>query len=215
VAVLLSSAPAESRGARLSRAEQRFVDVLLALSAFHWGLRALVRPEGLTTVSLTLVGLDLTAGLLFLFRRPANQHASLRDTLLCLGSVVLGGWALALAPDYAAWPPAAAWLFAAAGGMAVLSLSWLGRSFAVLPSLREVVVRGPYRWVRHPAYAAESLMVVASVLAGPTLPAALIGSLAIALVVVRIFVEERFLGQTETYRQYQARVAHRLVPGVW
>lgn len=166
-------------------------------------------------MSLTLVGLDLTAGLLFLFRRPPEKNAGLRDTLLCLGSVILGGWALALAPAYDTWPAPASWLFAAAGVTAIVSLVGLGRSFAVLPSLRSVVDRGPYRVVRHPAYAAESLMVLASILARPTVEASLVAVVAIALVVVRIRVEERFLGESPAYRAYRSRVRYRLLPGIW
>lgn len=191
------------------------MDILLALSAFHWGTRAWLRPEGHTAVSVTLVALDLTAGLLFLFRRPPEKNAGMRDTLLCLGSVILGGWALALAPAYDTWPVFATWLFAGAGGMAILSLVGLGRSFAVLPSLRRVVDRGPYRLVRHPAYAAESLMVIASVLARPSLAAGAVALFAVTLVVVRIRIEERFLGENSDYRTYREQVRYRLVPGLW
>lgn len=166
-------------------------------------------------MSVTLVALDLTAGLLFLFRSQPQKNAAMRDTLLCLGSVVLGGWALALAPAYDTWPAFAAWLFAGAGVMAILSLVGLGRSFAVLPSLRQVVDRGPYRLVRHPAYAAESLMVIASVLAHPSVAAAAVALIAVALVVTRIRIEERFLGETSDYRAYRDRVRYRLVPGIW
>ena len=36
-------------------------------------------------------------------------------------------------------------------------LAWLGRSFAVMPQARRLVVEGPYRLVRHPLYVTEEI----------------------------------------------------------
>ena len=45
--------------------------------------------------------------------------------------------------------------------------------------------------------------------------ALLLGAAAVALVVLRIKVEERLLGADPSYVAYAARVRFRLVPGVW
>ena len=75
---------------------------------------------------------------------------------------------------------------------------------------------GPYRWVRHPGYAATLLAFIA-------LPAFLGSSWALfpAAVVVaagiaRTALEDQFLlDRLDGYREYAARVRYRLVPGVW
>lgn len=90
---------------------------------------------------------------------------------------------------------------------------------------RGIVARGPYAWVRHPAYAAKnmawwigSLPLVAasfsqSTVAGVTAVASVMGwSL---LYVLRAVTEEDHLRSVDSeYAAYAARVRHRFIPGV-
>ena len=198
-----------------SRREQRVVDLLLAATAVHWAVQTAVGPGGTSLVGLTMVALDLTAAALFARRAPAAAEAPPRDIALCFGSIVAGGLALKLAPPYAAWPLWAAAPFAVAGLSAMAALWRLGRSFAVFPSRRALVDRGPYRLVRHPIYLAEATMVVVSGLAAGTPEAVGVVVAAMVLLVVRIRVEERFLLRESAYDGYAARVRWRLVPGLW
>ncbi len=79
-----------------------------------------------------------------------------------------------------------------------------------------VVTDGPYRWVRHPAYAAILLgFPAASLMLGswwslvPLIPVT-------ALILRRTVVEDRFLQQhLDGYAEYARRVRSRLIPGVW
>ncbi|MCP3960250.1 MAG: hypothetical protein GY719_20600 [bacterium] len=91
----------------------------------------------------------------------------------------------------------------------------LGRSFAILPALRGVVVRGSYRLVRHPAYAGELLMIAGCVVARPVAGSVAALLLAVPLVALRIRAEEELLMSRERYRSYAEQVRWRLVPGVW
>jgi protein-S-isoprenylcysteine O-methyltransferase Ste14 len=81
---------------------------------------------------------------------------------------------------------------------------------------QHVVTSGPYRYVRHPGYAAFILGWICSALIlgswGSLLP-----SLAFsALLVRRTAVEDRFLqAELEGYAQYARKVRYRLVPGLW
>jgi protein-S-isoprenylcysteine O-methyltransferase Ste14 len=93
-------------------------------------------------------------------------------------------------------------------------LGWLGRSFAIFPASRAIVVRGPYRLIRHPAYAGEGVMVAACALAGSWWTSALI-PIAVAVLVVRIQREELILGADPAYQQYAKAVRWRLLPGIW
>lgn len=79
-----------------------------------------------------------------------------------------------------------------------------------------VVSSGPYRWVRHPGYAAALITYLPiAILLDSTwafVPAALI----VVVLIVRTRLEDQFLqANLDGYREYAARVRHRLLPGVW
>jgi protein-S-isoprenylcysteine O-methyltransferase Ste14 len=101
------------------------------------------------------------------------------------------------------------------GAIAAGSLLHLRRSFAVLPSVRRLVVSGPYRVLRHPLYLGESLFLVGLVLLGFSWPSIAGLSAALLLLRWRIGIEERKLAPVPGFKDYTARVRWRLVPGVW
>jgi protein-S-isoprenylcysteine O-methyltransferase Ste14 len=119
------------------------------------------------------------------------------------------------------WPVAA--------GMAVMWLgltvrTWaivvLGRSFRTTVEIdadQPVVERGPYRWVRHPAYTGVLLLAAGYGLALGNWPSLLI-TLAVPAVAMlrRIGVEEAALVETlgQPYQIYRTHTK-RLVPGLW
>jgi protein-S-isoprenylcysteine O-methyltransferase Ste14 len=79
-----------------------------------------------------------------------------------------------------------------------------------------VVDDGPYRYVRHPGYAAtipaNPAMALLLASAWALIPAALV----VALLVLRTALEDRTLqADLPGYREYAARVRYRLLPGVW
>ncbi len=77
-----------------------------------------------------------------------------------------------------------------------------------------MVSRGPYRFLRHPAYAFELMMLVAALSPGGALAWA-VGGLAAALQVGRVLAEERVLRADPDYRAYARTVRYRLLPGVF
>jgi len=200
------------------------LDWAFGSSAIGWAVRGVVVGQAASPEGATIALLNLVAGVLFLRRRAPSKVAPLRDCALCLGSVLISGVALKVAPPVGTWPLAVAVCFAVAGAGAIISLVSLGGSFAIFPALREVVERGPFRLVRHPIYACEMVMVCCcSAAAALTVPAsagalglALLPTLlALALVIVRIRIEEKLLSQSPAYRAYGERVRWRLLPGIW
>jgi protein-S-isoprenylcysteine O-methyltransferase Ste14 len=91
------------------------------------------------------------------------------------------------------------------------------RSFNVgaQPTAGELVTTGPYRFWRHPIYAAVIIFVIAAALNYRTLSAAVLAVVASGGMFVRMRAEERFLAERYSdYAAYAARTA-RVIPGIF
>ena len=79
-----------------------------------------------------------------------------------------------------------------------------------------MITTGPYRWVRHPGYAAATVSMLA---AGPALGswwAMLVLAPAYVLILRRTIIEDRYLHEhLEGYVEYAQRTRFRLLPGIW
>ena len=81
---------------------------------------------------------------------------------------------------------------------------------------QRVVDGGPYGVVRHPMYAGIALVTLGMPLWLGSTAGVLAALVPIAILAVRIGIEERFLrAELAGYAAYAARVRARLVPGVW
>jgi protein-S-isoprenylcysteine O-methyltransferase Ste14 len=79
-----------------------------------------------------------------------------------------------------------------------------------------LITTGPYRYVRHPAYAVCIFLFVGGGLALGSWLAALLGLAMTAMIVRRTALEDRTLReQLEGYAAYAEKVRYRLLPGVW
>jgi protein-S-isoprenylcysteine O-methyltransferase Ste14 len=92
----------------------------------------------------------------------------------------------------------------------------LGMNFSFWPEARQLVVGGPYRFVRHPVYLAEIVMSCAVVILSMRLTLVIGECVVIVLQIVRIRAEERLLAGTfPTFKEIQRETPYRLIPGVW
>ena len=80
----------------------------------------------------------------------------------------------------------------------------------------QVVSGGPYRWMRHPGYAAALLTYLATPLFLDSIWAFVPVMLLTIVLVIRTGLEDKTLQEElPGYREYSQRVQFRLLPGVW
>jgi protein-S-isoprenylcysteine O-methyltransferase Ste14 len=162
---------------------------------------------------------------------PLQAGQPLADKLLVIGFVVIFPAYIAFIPldvfrlALLAKPPilvSTAGLLLAAAGWWIVSLAFRENAFAaaiVKPQEERgqtVVDTGVYGIVRHPLYSGVILILVGIALWLESLAAAIASLVPIALIVLRILVEEEFLrGRLSAYNAYAQRVERRLIPLVW
>ena len=128
---------------------------------------------------------------------------------------------------FQASPPVAMWLMIA-GFILLVTGYFLGiwallvnRFFSAVVRIQherghQVIDRGPYRIVRHPAYAGGVLAWIGTPLALNTPWAFIPAGTIIVLLILRTALEDRFLLQElPGYPQYATKTSKRLVPGIW
>ena len=194
------------------------MNVTLGVNVLVWGVLGLATSstaDRWSVVRIAISVLHFVVGTLLVTRANAVRHGAPRDLMAALPSIVAGGLAFRFSPDPGSWPGYAQVVFAVASVFAVVSLTCLGRNFAILPALRSVTSIGPYAWVRHPAYAAEAIMAWACWLAGPNWVGGIAVTLLVPFLAARILAEERVLANSPEYQQYAESVPWRLIRGVW
>lgn len=95
----------------------------------------------------------------------------------------------------------------------IYCLHFLGRSFSIMASARDLVTRGPYGVVRHPLYLAEGISTIGIILLHWSTAAVIVGAIQIALQFRRMQNEEGVLRAAfPDYAAYAARVP-MIIPG--
>lgn len=134
-----------------------------------------------------------------------------------LPSFLLAGWIFRFSQsNQASWTFLPNTLFALATLWTLTSFHFLGKSFAILPAVRGLITHGPYRWIRHPAYLGELILVLACCLAAQSTLAWILFACLLPSLILRIRAEEHLLATNlESFTKYQAKVPWRLFPGIW
>jgi protein-S-isoprenylcysteine O-methyltransferase Ste14 len=125
--------------------------------------------------------------------------------------VIYLGWI----PGEPAWPSGGLVLVTFAAGLSLASLLALGRLFGIWPALRGLVMRGPYRLVRHPMYLAYMIGDVGYNLQEWNFGTIMLVMAGWASLIYRTHAEERILSQDPRWRTYVSLVRYRLLPGIW
>jgi protein-S-isoprenylcysteine O-methyltransferase Ste14 len=193
---------------------ERTRNILISLTVLHWAWLTVVRTE-ISGVVLCFALLHCTVALLVCMRLPADTEASNTAILLSLPGVAVGAVIFLLTPDLNTWSTLPQVVISVGCVVTLFSMSFLGRSFAILPALRKVVIKGPYGLVRHPIYVGELIILLGCALTLPFWTMLLVMIVAVLLVALRILVEERTLNQENLYQTYASKVKFRLLPYVW
>jgi len=202
----------------------REVGVLRALLAAPAAPEAAAFLPQVVQHLLVLILNILVGSLLLLGRAPAVPPQGWRDVVVPLaanffylawnvGSWLPAGMIRSLVP--VAWHRPLAFLALYLGlvgaSLALWAVVHLGRSFAVLVSVRQVVLRGPYHYVRHPIYLSYVLQMIGLLVAYGSPLALLLVSGHFAITVHRARLEEALLAaHSEEYRLYRARTGFLL-----
>ena len=165
-------------------------------------------------------------------RLPVHASQSWSDRALLLGVLATGFLGLALVAGLDVWRwhlVARPHVAIAACGLALFTAGWALKSVALHANAFAIAeVRsqradgqlladgGVYGVIRHPFYAADLLILVGQGLWLESYVAALASVVPVALMVVRLQMEEQFLRvELPDYGAYARRVPYRLIPGVW
>ena len=161
---------------------------LVLLVVFHLvRARPKMKARGLAPRLSAVAGLTF-ANLVFLFPRAEESGALHLVSLL----LILGG-------NY----------------FCMVVLLKLGRSLSVMAEARRLVTDGPYRYVRHPLYLAEAIVMLGLFLQFRSLPAAVIVIATLGFQFLRMHYEEGVLRAAfPEYTEYAKRTV-RLIPGLY
>lgn len=165
--------------------------------------------------SLLLILFSTVAVALTVLRRPTKIVASGLEPRI---SAILGTYSvltISLLPTVnpgAALEAVAVVIMVIGAGLSVYCLIWLGQSYSIMAAARKLVTGGPYRFVRHPLYAAELLTIFGIALANFSLPAVLIFAATAAFQLRRSVNEERVLRAAFPEYEEYARAVPRIIP---
>ena len=186
------------------------ISIGLALFTWHHAAREAYSPIWL------YVALNIQCAVLFALRHPARLTT--RDPLEVGVTLVSLNYIFAFQPlpiASSAWAPVGGVICSAGAFLTLVSVQSLGRSFAVLPSLRPIQTSGAYRFVRHPIYLSYLITAIGIVIRHPSLYNGVVALVGAILMVWRIKFEECLLVQEPNYQEYIAAVRYRLIPGLY
>jgi protein-S-isoprenylcysteine O-methyltransferase Ste14 len=164
-----------------------------------------------------LMFITLIVGMTLLRRRALAKTSGINGRL-----VAVGGCFLPMLLPFLPHAPATVEMLLISAAVVTLgnvlslwTLSWLGRSFSIMPEARRPVMSGPYARIRHPLYACEQVALLGAMLQFLSVYGLVLYLAQLSLQLGRMRYEERVLAATfPDYAAYRARTA-RLIPGVY
>ena len=189
-----------------------WVALSLVLAVFTWRYAI---PDAYTPIWL-FVALHIQCAYIFAIRQPARYTTKRPLEILVTLLSLIYFLAFDVKPTSSAVLGFVGGVVTAIGSITtIISIQCLGRSFAVLPSLRDIRTSGVYRFVRHPIYLSYIVAALGTLMRHPSLYNSSVLLAGVVLMMCRIRFEERLLAQEEIYRNYMDAVRYRLIPGLY
>lgn len=126
-------------------------------------------------------------------------------------------WAAVPLPEWVRWTGFG--ILVASNALLLWTLHSLGTNLTdtvVTRKIHTLVVRGPYRWVRHPFYCSVALVILSTSLIAANWFLMVTGPVALMMLAVRTPIEEAKLVERfgDDYRRYMS-CTNRFVPALW
>jgi len=103
----------------------------------------------------------------------------------------------------------------AANLLGIFTLLNLGKSFGILIACRKIKTNGLYGVIRHPMYLSDILLRIGFAVGHFSILTLCLVLLSVGLYVWRALLEEAFLAEQGSYRDYMNSVRYRLLPGIF
>lgn len=153
------------------------------------GRQTIVPPRELKAIVVPLVATFLNFFYFSIQWMPASLQANLSPPALQTPLAVTGLVCIIVGPLIALW-----------------GILYLGRSFGIFVAVRGIILKGPYRWVRHPMYQGWILLYLGLAFANFSAGYLIMVAIHICIVIYRARLEEAELAQhSEQYREYMRR----------
>jgi len=152
------------------------------------------------------------------FRAPVKRRLSSGwAALVALGGSFSLGFVVLAPVTTTSWPLFRVATVLVIGGTlwTIASMLVLGKCFGILPEVRGLVRKGPYRLVRHPVYLGEFVASIGLLLPVLSVTTVLIYCAFVALQVWRTYYEEAALSAAFPEYEEYARATSRLIPCIW
>ena len=189
-----------------------WVALSMVLAVFTWRYAI---PDAYTPIWL-FVALHIQCAFIFAIRQPARYSTKRPLEILVTLLSLIYFLAFDVKPTSSAVLGLLGGVVTAIGSLlTIISIQCLGRSFAVLPSIRDIRTSGMYRFVRHPIYLSYIVAALGTLMRHPSLYNSSVVLAGVVLMMWRIRFEERLLAQDEIYRNYMDAVRYRLIPGLY
>ena len=186
-----------------------------ALGYFAWRILGEFQRSGYWLLLAVLAGEVVIVALVLVARRPQRVEITPR-TLLFTNAATFYFLFVSVRPGAQILPPVVPGVLVLFGiAFQIAAKLTLGRRFGLLPALRGIEVRGPYRLVRHPIYAGYFCTHLGLFLVALSWHNLVVFAVLYACQVVRILDEERLLARDPEYAAYMNRVHWRLIPGLF
>lgn len=200
------------------KSKEKYFNFCLGVSFIYWGIAGFFHDYidfKTSYVRLFITVLNITVGLLFIFRKPVLSQGTISSVLVSIPSLICGGLLFKLAQPSFLWSNTSKTLFIFGGLIALTSFLFLGRNFSIFPRMRSIVSKGMYKVIRHPSYLGEFIMITACLLSREGNLSFIPFVIFIPSIIIRILEEERLLMGNLSYKTYAKSVKWRLIPYVW